>query len=333
MLVSDPGPSCRRRVGPGSAILLGAILACSCTSEGEGRPDKDLGDLVLSPTTETPPVDLERASQGHEAFFDALRRPHAWVSSVIGAHTVQGISVVQVKEGTELLEELEDKLLLDIDGEDRFIATLDNSKDYGRHAIYDGESLYLRPRFGKYHARAPQSEEEASEIRNEIFAGATDYLELFRNQVEVSDMGKQSLAGRAVRQVAIKLAPKARDHALPARLSQHRWRDSIRVQSIEGVVSFDAETGVALALEFKGSIKYTREKRRFEMVLRATRSITDIGHERAIAPPAQELVLRIPARRRELVERDSLLQGIAPPARKAPTPKAKAASDSKSETN
>ena len=308
----------------GSAILLATLGVLGCTSEGEGRPDKDLGDLVLSPPKESPFVDLDKASQGHDALFDALHLPHSWVSSKLGAHKVQGTSKVVVKEGDVLLEELEDALFLDIDGEDRFVVTLDNSKDYGRHAIYDGSSLYLRPRFGKYHARAPQSEDEASEIRSEMFAGATDYLDLFRNQIEVSDKGKQTLDGRAVRQVALKMAPEAREHEVPAKLSQHRWRDTIEVQAIEGLVSLDAESGVPVSVEFKGSIKYTRDKRRFEMLLRASRSISEIGHERAVAPPAEELILRIPARHRELAERDSLLQGIAPPARKAPTPKAKA---------
>jgi hypothetical protein len=267
-------------------------------------------------------VDLDKASEGHEALFDALRLPHTWVSEKIGAHTVKGHSKVVVKERGVVLEELEDTLLLDMDGEDRFLATLDNSKDYGRHAIYDGDSLYLRPRYGKYHARAPQSDEEANEIRNEMFAGATDYLDLFVTQVEVSDKGKQTLDGRAVRQVSLKLAPKARVHSLPAKLSQHRWRDTIEVQAIEGLVQFDAESGVPLAVAIEGSIKYTRDKRRFEMYLQATRTISNIGHERAIAPPQEDLILRIPARRKELAERDSLLQGIAPPARKAPTPKA-----------
>lgn len=314
--------SFRSRLAPGLAILLAALLASSCAGEDVGRPDKDLGALVLSPSQEAPTVDLEKASQDDALLLKALHLPHGWVSTSIGAHKVEGSSKVQVKEGESLVEELEDTLLLDIDGEDRFIATLDNSKDYGRHAIFDGQSLYLRPRFGKYHARAPQSEEEAGEIRDQVFAGATDYLDLFQNQIEVSDKGKQTLGGRAVRQVSLKMAPKARKHEMPESLSQHRWRESIQVQAIEGLVSLDAETGVPLSIEFQGSIKYTRDKRRFEMILEAKRTISDIGHERKVDAPEQDLVLRIPARRSELDERDQLLKGIAPPARKAPTPQA-----------
>jgi hypothetical protein len=313
-------PSFRRLCTPGSALLLGALLVWGCSSEGEGRPDKDLGDLVISPSTEFPTVDLEKVSQGHQPLLDAVALPHAWVSESLGAHKVEGKSTVQVKEGDTIIEELEDTLLIDIDGENHFVATLDNSKDYGRHAIFDGESLYLRPRFGKYHGRAPQSDDEASEIRNQIFAGASDYLALFSSQLEVSDKGSQTLGGRAVRQVALKLAPKAHKKSKPPEHSQSLWRASIEVQAIEGLISFDAETGVPLSLEFQGSIKYTRDKRRFEMILQASRSISDIAHQRAIAAPAADMVLRIPARQQELAERDQILQGIAPPARKAPLP-------------
>ena len=311
----------------GCTALGCTALGCTalgCTDQGEGRPDKDLGDLVISPVKTIPEVNIEEASQNPDALMVALGLPHTWVATSIGSHQVRGHTKVIVNEGDALLEELDDTLFLDIDGEDRFHLTLDNSKDYGRHAIFDGKSLYLRPRFGKYHARAPQSATEAADIRNEVFAGATDYLDLFAGQLEVSDQGATTLEGRAVRQITLKLAPTPKKNAAPARLTQRAWRDSIAVQAIEGQVSLDAESGAALAIEFQGSITYERDNRRFTMTLQATRSISKIGHDRAIAPPGDELVMRIPARRRELAERESLLKGIAPPARKAPTPKMRA---------
>ncbi len=305
----------------GSAILLGALVAWSCTGDSKGRPDKDLGDLVLSPAKEVPSVNLSEVSEDHDALFKALSLSHGWVSSSLGPHRISGTSKVVVKQGGTLVEELEDTLFIDIDGEDRFVATLDNSKDYGRHAIYDGSSLYLRPRFGKYHARAPQTEEEAVEIRNQIFAGATDYLDLFRSQLEVSDKGQGNLEGRAVRLVALKLAPQPHKKRVPETTTQRMWRNSIQAQSLEGQVSFDTESGAALAIEFRGSVQYVRDKQSFVMTVEAKRSVVQIGHERVIAAPEKDLVLRIPARVSELAERDGLLQGIAPPARKAPTPK------------
>lgn len=302
-------------------ITLGALLALGCASEGEGRPDKDLGDLVIAPVTETPEVNVEEASQNPQVLLAALSLPHTWVATSVGSHQVRGHSTVRVQENDAVLQELDDTLVLDFDGEDRFHLTLDNSKDYGRHAIFDGESLYLRPRFGKYHARAPQSESEAGDIRDEVFAGASDYLDLFASQLEVSDRGAKTLDGRAVRQIALELAPKPNKRIAPATHTQRAWRNTIEVEAIEGLVSLDAESGVALALEFRGRIKYERDNRRFGMTLQANRSISDIGHERAIAPPAEELVMRIPVRRRELAERESLLKGIAPPARKTHSPR------------
>jgi hypothetical protein len=310
-----------------TAFALIGCLAIACSGEEEGRPDKDLGDLVISPEEEIPAVDLDKASQSSEALLTALRLPHTWVAEKLGAHQVRGSSRLSVKEGDTPLEDLDDELALDFDAKGRFQATLDNSKNYGRHAIYDGKELYLRPRFGKYHTRAPQTETETGEIRNEIFAGATDYLDLFENQLEVSDQGAKTFEGRAVRQIALKLAPERKKLA-PSGLTQKAWRNTIEVQAIEGLVSLDAESGVALKIEFAGKIAYERDKRRFTMELAATRVISDIGHKRTITAPDDALVLRIPARRRELDERESLLKGIAPPARKAPTPPASEASGS-----
>jgi hypothetical protein len=292
-----------------------------CASEGEGRPDKDLGDLVISPVQTIPEVDIEEASKSSVALFAALRLPHTWVGERIGAHEVAGTTRLSVKEGQQPLEDLSDDLRLVFDDKGHYNATLDNSKDYGRHAVFDGTTLYLRPRFGKFHARPPQSETEADEIRNEIFAGATDYLELFESQIEVSDKGAKTLGGRAVREIALKLAPEPKKRK-PYQLEQHAWRNTIEVQAIEGSVSLDAETGAPLSLTFEGRIAYERESRRFTMELAGTRTINQVGQKLSVLIPDETQLLRIPPRRRELAERESLLEGIAPPARKAPTPQA-----------
>ena len=73
-------------------------------------------------------------------------------------------------------------------------------------------------------------------------------------------------------------------------------------------------------MKLAGSIAFERDKRRFIMTLGAELAISDIGHTRAIAAPAEDMVLAIAPRRRELAERDHLLESIAPPARSAPVP-------------
>ncbi len=298
----------------------------SACGEGEGRPDEDLGTLVVSPVVASPKVNVDAAAKESAAFWAAIALPHAWLSEQIGAHLVEGTSSVQVSEEENTLEELQDTLSLRIDGEDRYRFTLDNSKEYGRHATFDGQYLYLRPRFGPYHKRTPQNESEAAKHRNEAFAGASDYLELFRGQLEVSDGGAQTFAGRAVRIVRFKNSPDKQKRA-ESSLLQKKWRQSIEVSTLDGHAALDAQTGAVLDLQFKGSLSFERDGKTQNMTIAAQRSVSEIGHAEAIAAPDDATLLEIPARRRQLDERDRLLKGIAPPARKAPTPKAAAASE------
>lgn len=300
-------------------LTLSWALCLGCAGEGEGKPDEDLGGLVISPADHTPTVDLEKASSNPTELVNAVRMPHTWIGEQLGAHVVRGRSSLKVEESSVVVEELDDELLLDFDGEDRFLATLDNSMEYGRHAIYDGSKLYLRPRFGLYHGRAPQNQTEAAEIRNEMYGAAGDYLELLSRQLEVSDKGATTRDGRAAREVLLQLAPSPT--AVASETLTHRtWRNSIKVKALSGSVFLDAETGAPLHVQLAGSIAFERDERRFVMNLSAELTVSEIGHTRAIAAPAEDMVLAIAPRRRELAERDSLLKSIAPPARTAPVP-------------
>lgn len=300
-------------------MTLSWALCLGCAGEGAGKPDKELGVLVISPVNSKPKIDLAKASSSAPALVSAVRMPHAWIGEQLGAHAVRGSTSLKVEESSVVIEELDDELVLDFDGEDRFLATLDNSKEYGRHAIYDGTTLYLRPRFGLYHARAPQSETEAAEIRNSMYGVTGDYLELLSRQLEVSDKGATTHGGRAAREVLLKLAPKPASVASET-LEHRKWRDTIEVEALSGSVFLDAETGAPLHVELSGSIAFERDNRRFIMTLGAERTVSEVGNARAIAAPAEDMVMAIAPRRRELAERDSLLESIAPPARTAPVP-------------
>lgn len=311
----------QKRAWLGCMTLIIGLGTAACGGDGEGRPDNELGNLVLAPSVETLEVDPSLASSDVDELLKALALPHGWTTEILGAHQVKGTTSVKVLESGEVLEELSDELALRIDSEGRFQMTLDNSREYGRHASFDGEKLYLRPRFGPYHARPAQSESEAVDIRNEVFAGASAYFELLEGQVEVSDKGEKVFAGRAAREISLQLAPEARAQKTQKQ-SHKEWRNTIVVESLRGNVSLDAETGAVLQLKFEGSISFKRDGRSLQMKLQAERSISDVGHKDEITAPSDAPLMNIEARHRELAEREQLLKSIAPPARKAPTPRA-----------
>ncbi|MCP4446077.1 MAG: hypothetical protein GY811_12130 [Myxococcales bacterium] len=300
-------------------LPLVAFAWSGCSSEGEGRPDSELGNLVISPYAKVHKVDMDKATTEAGALLTAVLAPHEWIGESLGAHVVRGSSSVEVREGREVREQLDDSLFIDFDGEDRYVATLDNSNEYGRHAIFDGSKLYLRPRFGLYNGRAPQTETEAVDIRTEMAAGAGEYLALLAKGLEVSDGGAKTRGGRAIQEIRLQLAPTP--PATTAETLGHRlWRNSIEVKTLSGQVDLDAETRVPLFITFEGSIVFTREARSFQMFVKAERSLDEIGHTRAVQAPPPDEVLTIGIRKRELYERNTLLKNIAPPARQAPTP-------------
>jgi hypothetical protein len=307
---------------PATRIIAPLVLllsAASCSSESKGRPHEELGSLIIAPKSEIPEVNLDKTTSDGEALLETIGLPHSWVSQVLGAHVVRATSELVVREGDKVLEELSDTLVINIDADGRYQMTFDNSKEYGRHATFDGKELFLRPRYGKYHGRPPQNENEAADIRDEVFAAAGDYLELFATRLQASKVADSTIGGRSAQNAELKLSADARSIAAST-LTQHAWRKTIEIDNLTGKIGFDAATGVPLAVNFAGTIHYEREGRRFSMSIKFSREISEIGSARSIAAPAEELVLRIPARRRELNERNELLKNIARPARGAPTP-------------
>jgi hypothetical protein len=130
--------------------------------------------------------------------------------------------------------------------------------------------MYLRPRFGKYHRRAPSDPEEPARVRNEIYATLAAYLEPLALRAELTDAGSSSVAGRATRVVKIKTAPQARKAAAQEHLHR-KWREGTTVESVEGEIAVDKETGVALRATVSGRLAFVRRPTSSKRSVRSTR--------------------------------------------------------------
>jgi hypothetical protein len=71
-------------------------------------------------------------------------------------------------------------------------------------------------------------------------------------------------------------------------------------------------------MKLTGTLGFSREGRRFTMKLAVDSTISGLGTTAEIAPPSDDEVVATPERRREVDDRDYLLQGIAPPLRRNP---------------
>lgn len=297
------------------ALLL-ATLALGCGGS-DGVPDDKLGGLVIAPKEKTEAIDVERAAKDPRELGRALMRPYREVIAGLGPHTFTIATATAVEEGGKQVDELTDTTKIELGDKGAFQAVYANAADYGREVIYAGNELYLRPRYQRWHGRAPEHPDEPVEIRDSFFAPIAATWELVGPAAEVTDQGTVQVAGRTGRKIAVKLAPSAR--TMPAEaLTQRKWREKRSIEVLSGEVVLDADKGVPLAVKLAATVGFSREGRRFMMKVSIDATASGIGQAAAVTAPPPDQVVATPERLREVDDRDFLLQGIAPPLRRNP---------------
>ena len=236
-----------------------------------------------------------------------------------------------VTENGKPVTDLDDKTTIEVGEKNTFHAVYTNSADYGREVAYVGGKLYLRPRYQRWHVRAPETPNEPQDIEDQFYDPVAATWDLIEPGVELTDRGVAQVAGRSGRKIEVKPAGSPRKPAAEP-LVQKKWRETRTIEALTGEVVLDVETGVPLAVKLSGTIGFMRDGRRFAMQVSVQSDVTAIGVV-AVVTPATEEVVATPERLREVDDRDFLLQGIAPPLRKntdgtAVPPKPKDASGS-----
>jgi hypothetical protein len=293
-------------------LTLGSAIACG---RAKGVPDQDLGGLVVEAKQPDHKVVVERAVKEPAELTRALMQPHRQVLAALGPHTVTISTRTTVEEAGAQVSELGDRTSLQIGETGTFHALYDNTADYGREVTFVGGKLYLRPRYQKWHARAPETADEPALMRDQFFEPIAAAWDLLAPGVELTDRGTVQVAGRTGRKIELKLSPQP---AKPAKetTSQRAWRELRTIEAVTGEVILDPDHGAPLSVQLEGTISFMRDGRRFKMKTSVTAAIAEIGTAVAITAPAEAEVVATPERLREVDERDYLLQGIAPPIRK-----------------
>jgi len=292
-----------------ASLALIPALACGRTS---AVPDERLGDLVMEPRRAEEAIDLDRAARDPAALGRALSRPHRSVLAALGPHTARVATRNAVVENGKPVSALDDQAELELGEHGAFHAVYTNSADYGREAIFTGGTLYLRPRYQRWHERAPESPDEPDALRDRYFEAIAATWDLLAPGAELIDRGAVQVAGRPGRKIEVVRAPSPA--APPAEhLAQRTWREQRTIDELSGEVVLDAEHGVPLAVKLAGTVGFSRDGRRFAMKVGLDAAITRIGTAAAIAAPPRAEVVATPERAREVDDRDFLLQGIAPP--------------------
>ncbi len=286
---------------------LALLLACG---RSQGVPDQDLGNLVLAPKHVEAAIDVDRAAKEPTELGRALLRPYHAAIGAIGPHTLAVAMTTTVSEGNASTD-LGEKYTLELGEADAFHGAYTNTDDYGRETIWTGKELFLRPRYQRWHARGPEAPDETQQLRDGFASEIGAVWELFGYAAELTDQGPAGVNGRAGRKIIVKLSPSAR--TAPAEtLAQRKWRASRVVEALTGEVILDAEKGVPLAVKLAGQLSFARDGKRLAMKVSLESGITSVGAV-AIAPPAVGEVIATPERLKEVDDRDTLLDGFAPP--------------------
>lgn len=309
-----------------AATALFALVACRGSgADGDavdGEHSDDFGGLVTSADPDET-VDVARAAADPVALVRALRLPHHRVGELLGPHVYRASSSVDVTvaggEGGQAAEKLDVIARIEYADATRFRAVVENSADYGREIILSDGQLYLRPRHGAFHRRAPDTEQEPAGWRDDIFSELSGHVQLFAPGLAVRDGGAVDVAGRPARRIELSRASEPRQVRVGAN-PQRAWRSSVEVESLSGEILLDSQTGVPLRARIEGVALARRDERPVRMHVIVEHAIEAIGQPVTIAVPPEEEWVSTPGRSRELDERERLLEDIAQPARPAPTP-------------
>jgi hypothetical protein len=304
-------------------VLVGfLLLAVSCSRDDGPRTPSPLLSAA-DPSAEK--VDVAAAAKDPEALRRLLNRPHRAAAQALGAHRFAGKSTMKVTENGAEVESLSIEESAERSAEGDFHTLLKNSRDYGREVFWSGGQLWLRPGFGKYHRRAPAADDEPARLLDEAVASLAADYDLVADGAALTDGGSTNLNGRAGRKIALSLAPKARAHRAED-LPQRAWRQEVSVLSLSGELIVDEATGVLLDGKLEATLRFVKQGHTYDMAITAQHAVSDVGGAITITPPAEADSVATPGRSSEVDEREDLLKGLAPPARRGPA----AASETKS---
>jgi len=296
---------------------LFATLALAGCGRSPGVADEELGQLVLAPKQKAEPINVAKAAKDPAELSRALARPYRETAAALGVHTFTLDTTTTVDEAGKQVSQLSDHTVIELGAKDSFHATYTNSADYGREVLFEGGTLYLRPRYQRWHRRAPETADEPASVRDSYAEAIFATWDLVAPGTELTDGGAAQVAGRNGRKVIVKLAPTPRPP--PAEpLVQRKWREKRAVEAVAGEIVLDTESGVLLSARLQGIVSFSRDGRRFSMKLNADASVSAIGTAAALTAPPEAEVVATPERLKEVDDRDFLLQGIAPPSRRNP---------------
>jgi hypothetical protein len=248
-------------------------------------------------------IDLQHLTRPAE-LVRALGQPGRLTDAKLGPHRLMASSSIRVTAPSGTTEQLDETYRLDADGAGAFHLWHDNSRDGGAEGVVSDGELYVRPRYGHFVKRRPEGD-EVDRLRVLVEAVPAGYLELLEPWLVVRETGPSLVGGRPAVKLQLRAAGSRRwrEESEPGR----KWRQTVQVDSLDGDLAVDAQTGTALEGRIDATYRFEREGERspFKVTLQY-KQWSDVPE--AILAPAESM--DAPRRARPMVDRNSLLDGL-----------------------
>lgn len=279
------------------------------TVPSAGKPDV-APEVVDVDKAMNDPVEMEKLH-----LFDA-----ATAARLLGSFRYSGKSDFTATRGKRKMR-LQETLEWGQGAKGDFYTIVENNHGHGLETWWAGSKFFLRRRYGKAHER-PVEGREYLKYREDIFGAWSAIYKTYRGRLKFTKAQESTISGRRAKRFEMsisaepltKLAERLPPH--PDRIDlgdikvataqRHSWRATARPVAATGSIDVDAQTGVIVAVDFRGRLELEDKEEKAEIVLGLIARLKDVGREVPVTAPRDAMIepvmRKVESRRFDLID-------------------------------
>jgi hypothetical protein len=235
-----------------------------------------------------------------------LEQPGEEFDRQFGARHQVLTSTITVEAREQKPEILEEQFVIDADGRGGFHVLHDSGPHEGLEATFIENTLYIRPRFGKFiRRRAERGEVERLRAVVEGVPAAT--LELLAPFLAIQEVIDGRLLDHPTRRLLVSKAKVSTPRG--EKELRRKWRETLKVETLEGELEVDAASGLLLALRLNTRFQFDRSNGPSPVKVQSSLQLVTSSPDKVVPPND---FMAVPQRSRPMLDRNLLLDGLRP---------------------